>query len=367
MFNENHTPLLGKGNVDMRFKDRRNKQRDLKMDVECRLKAANDSFPSSSSHMRNILPEGDIAPPSTLSLSESNKITHRRQQLTLSSNTSNTNANSLAASRTGSSTSPQQLSLSTPPQQHLMTSPPQIKTSGSFQTSSIPTLPSIGKQKEMENKPNISIIKQRDIEDKPNKLKTNNVLNGVPLCCDKCDGRHETSVCPYYKKIRDVHIDAQKNGWKLLGHSSNLPGALLRTAKIVPQPGDGSCLFHSMSYGIRDKSSATSLRRDICSYIQQHPLTPICDTPLSDWVDWDSGTSCSDYARKMSYGAWGGGIEMACMSRLKDCNVHVYESLRSGGFKRISAFDNPIDPQLKRNVRVLYRGGVHYDALVKTE
>jgi hypothetical protein len=144
-------------------------------------------------------------------------------------------------------------------------------------------------------------------------------------------------------------------------------GALLRTAKIVPQPGDGSCLFHSMSYGIRDKSNATSLRRDICSYIQHHPLTPICDTPLSDWVDWDSGTSCSDYARKMSYGAWGGGIEMACMSRLKDCNVHVYESLRSGGFKRISAFDNPIDPQLKRNVRVLYRGGVHYDALVKIE
>ena len=44
------------------------------------------------------------------------------------------------------------------------------------------------------------------------------------LCCDKCDGKHETDDCPYYKKKREGHIDAQKNGWKLVGGSSNLPG-----------------------------------------------------------------------------------------------------------------------------------------------
>jgi len=31
------------------------------------------------------------------------------------------------------------------------------------------------------------------------------------LCCDKCDGNHETDACPYYKKSRDSHPDAQKN------------------------------------------------------------------------------------------------------------------------------------------------------------
>jgi hypothetical protein len=184
------------------------------------------------------------------------------------------------------------------------------------------------------------------------------------LCCDKCDGEHETDDCPHFKKKRDLHIDAQKNGWKLVGGSSNLPGAVLRVARIIPQAGDGSCLFHSMSYGMKDGSNATSLRRDICEYIQQNPNTTICDTPLSDWVKWDSGTSCVDYARRMKSGAWGGGIEMACMSQLKGCNVHVYESQRLGGFKRISAFDHPIKPELKKTVRVLYRGGVHYDALV---
>lgn len=35
-------------------------------------------------------------------------------------------------------------------------------------------------------------------------------------CCDKCDGKHETDDCPYYKKPRETHIDAQKNGWKKL-------------------------------------------------------------------------------------------------------------------------------------------------------
>ena len=54
-----------------------------------------------------------------------------------------------------------------------------------------------------------------------------------------------------------------------------------------------------------------------------------------------------------------GGIEMACLSQLKNCNVHVYE--RTGGqYKRISAFDHPADPERKPVIRVLYCGGVHY-------
>ncbi|KAJ1388926.1 hypothetical protein B484DRAFT_409483 [Ochromonadaceae sp. CCMP2298] len=51
---------------------------------------------------------------------------------------------------------------------------------------------------------------------------------------------------------------------------------------------------------------------------------------------------------------------------IKDCNVHVYE--RDGdGFKRISAFDRPDCPERKTTIRVLYCGGVHYDALVDEE
>lgn len=69
------------------------------------------------------------------------------------------------------------------------------------------------------------------------------------LCCDKCDGKHETSQCPHYKTKRGSHPDEQKNFYLKLGGVSKLPGQTLRSARVVRQPGDGSCLFHSMSYG----------------------------------------------------------------------------------------------------------------------
>jgi hypothetical protein len=180
-----------------------------------------------------------------------------------------------------------------------------------------------------------------------------------PTVCDKCDGKHETSDCPYYRKDREKHPDAQKNADKKLGGTSKLPGAIIRHGRVARQPGDGSCLFHSLSYGLRDGSNASSLRREICNYINRYPNMRIADTPLSDWIKWDSGGSVGSYTRKMSGGAWGGGIEMASVSMMKDVNVHVYER-SSTGFVRISAFDHPTNPESKKTVRVLYCGGVHY-------
>jgi hypothetical protein len=66
--------------------------------------------------------------------------------------------------------------------------------------------------------PSLSLPKLVKQDEKDQKVKSNE------LCCDKCDGKHETDDCPHYKKKREGHIDAQKNGWKLVGGSSNLPG-----------------------------------------------------------------------------------------------------------------------------------------------
>jgi len=54
---------------------------------------------------------------------------------------------------------------------------------------------------------------------------------------------------------------------------------------------------------------------------------------------------------------------MAVLSKLKNVNLHVYEKYY-GGYKRISAFDTPTNPEKRLTVRVVYQGGVHYDALV---
>jgi len=184
-----------------------------------------------------------------------------------------------------------------------------------------------------------------------------------PLKCDRCDGPHESRECPHFKKGRDKHPDAQKGkGSHHMGASGG--NAYLPQGKVVRQPGDGSCLFHSMSYGLRAhgvNANAGRLRKEIAQFVQTKPNYKISDTPVRDWVKWDAGCSVQTYCSRMSRGGWGGGIEMAACSRLKTVNVHVYERSRKGGYKRISCFDCPGSA---KTVHVLYCGGVHYDALV---
>ena len=51
--------------------------------------------------------------------------------------------------------------------------------------------------------------------------------------------------------------------------------------------------------------------------IAGNPDLEICETPMKDWVKWDSNASVSVYARRISRAGWGGGIEMAACSRMK--------------------------------------------------
>eukprot|EP00931_Biecheleriopsis_adriatica_P103763 TRINITY_DN78555_c0_g1_i1.p1 TRINITY_DN78555_c0_g1~~TRINITY_DN78555_c0_g1_i1.p1 ORF type:complete len:501 (+),score=89.57 TRINITY_DN78555_c0_g1_i1:72-1574(+) len=184
-----------------------------------------------------------------------------------------------------------------------------------------------------------------------------------PFCCDKCDGPHETDNCPHFKKAREKHADA----WSSYGKSKMYKGGsscenvpIVRNARVIPQPADGSCLFHSLSYGLADRTNASSLRREICSFIAANPDMTISDTSIKDWVKYDSNESVSSYAQRMSGGTWGGGIEMAALTKLRTVNVHVYEKVPEG-YRRISAFENS---NASKTINVLYQGRMHYDALV---
>ena len=178
--------------------------------------------------------------------------------------------------------------------------------------------------------------------------------------CDKCDSKkHGTSACPHFRKKRENHPDALKRTSKGIGSTSK--PLLIRNARVIKQPGDGSCLFHSLSYGLQDRSSASSLRRELMSWINNNSSLEISDSPLQDWVKWDSNSSVSAYTRRMSMGGWGGGIEMAACCNLKGVTIEVFEKTYTG-YKRISAFV-PNSGGSWKTVRVLYQGGVHYDAL----
>mmetsp|Transcript_50388 Transcript_50388/g.126933 ORF Transcript_50388/g.126933 Transcript_50388/m.126933 type:complete len:527 (-) Transcript_50388:57-1637(-) len=184
----------------------------------------------------------------------------------------------------------------------------------------------------------------------------------VNLCCDKCDGPHETDKCPHFRKAREKHQDA----WTSYGKSKKLQDAdgdgapIVRNARVITQPGDGSCLFHSLSYGLSNGSNAASLRREICGYIAKNPDMTIADTAIEEWIRYDSNDTVSQYAQRMAGGNWGGGIEMAALTKMKGVNVHVYEKCREG-YKRISAFESP---GARKTISVLYQGRMHYDAIV---
>lgn len=188
--------------------------------------------------------------------------------------------------------------------------------------------------------------------------------------CDKCDGPHPTDKCPFFKKSREDHKDSWVHYGDRNPHKMGADGGntLLRNARVVHQPGDGSCLFHSLIFGLLGGSAgsaghntAMELRRDLARFVETHQDLKIAGDTIDEWVKWDQNMSARAYAQKMAHSGWGGGIEMACFSIMKAVNVHVYENARNAEFKRISCFDVP---HAQRTVHVLYQGGVHYDALV---
>lgn len=101
---------------------------------------------------------------------------------------------------------------------------------------------------------------------------------------------------------------------------------VLRNARVIPQPGDGSCLYHSLSYGLRT-TNASTLRHELARFLKDNPKLEIAGDTLEEWVRWDSNNSVNEYARRQAVSGWGGGIEMACCSTLKHVNIHVYESM----------------------------------------
>jgi hypothetical protein len=211
--------------------------------------------------------------------------------------------------------------------------------------------------------------------------------------CDKCDGPHATDCCPHFKKAREKHRDAWESYTPPNLEASNGDGAIvatkakrlveeaaaaaarmLRGATVVKQPGDGSCLFHSLAYGARqlpvlgvadvELSTAEGVRARVLRFLESHPAEECAGVPLRDWVLWESKLEPVAYCSRMRQpGAWGGAIEMLCFSRVANASVRVYER-KGDGFEQISAFD--VEQQTgsaERLVRVLYSGRSHYDAL----
>lgn len=191
--------------------------------------------------------------------------------------------------------------------------------------------------------------------------------------CDRCDEAHETSRCPHFKGKRDDHPDAWSSAKGPVKPTRECcaPRALYaEEARVLRMPGDGSCLFHSLAYGLREfghQEDGDRIRQRIARFMEQRPDFEITNTPLSSWVDWDSRTTVSSYASRLATGnAWGGAIEMAAFAQIFGLDVAVYEhDTHRDRYRRISDFLT--DKRPPGAVMVLYLGRSHYDALVRCD
>jgi len=136
------------------------------------------------------------------------------------------------------------------------------------------------------------------------------------------------------------------------------------TAKVVRQPGDGNCLFHSLAYVLGGEKAAP-LRKKICEFMQDHPELDISGTSLTDWLQMSAQCAVPEYCKRMARaGEWGGAPELAVCARMKGVNVHVYQPAGSG-FELVAPFyGNEDGTPSNRTVTVVYVGQMHYDALL---
>mmetsp|Transcript_35826 Transcript_35826/g.94110 ORF Transcript_35826/g.94110 Transcript_35826/m.94110 type:complete len:231 (-) Transcript_35826:325-1017(-) len=199
-------------------------------------------------------------------------------------------------------------------------------------------------------------------------------------------GTHQTQRAPIYSLLpphmphliaRAHSTDSAEGPVKAQGGAASTSQETkdLEGATVVRQPGDGSCLFHSLSHGMRllegagsELDTADAARDVVVRFIEKHSDAECAGSPLRDWIDWESGLDPVAYcARMRQAGEWGGAIELLVFSRIACVNVLVYERdpSKPRRFRLISSFET--DPnsceRARKPVRLLYSGRCHYDAL----
>lgn len=200
--------------------------------------------------------------------------------------------------------------------------------------------------------------------------------------CDRCDGAHHALDCPHFgphkghkawtprSRGREDHRDAWANLDKVdEGDAADKDSLdLIVRGRWVRQPGDGSCLYHSLSYGLRKLGRADaqfnghSLRKELADWCKANSDCTVAGSTFREYIWWDHKLTVCDYCTKMHDGGavvWGGAIEIAACRKLYGVQVHIY-SPEGDGYRRIAAFG---EESTAPTVAVIYVLQCHYDAL----
>ena len=182
---------------------------------------------------------------------------------------------------------------------------------------------------------------------------TNKLKNG---------SNNKSKIKKKIKKPKKKELIIKKNNNQNIDKDSNnfdtLKKIQIFNPKIIKQPGDGNCLFHSLAYGIGNISQI-QIKQKIINWIKNNEDYNISGTPLKNWIMWETNLNIDNYCKRLENGMWGGAIEILICSQIENINIYVFEK-KIGYFKNISSFEVE---EPKKNIALLYYGNVHYDYL----
>ncbi len=167
----------------------------------------------------------------------------------------------------------------------------------------------------------------------------------------KCAQAHATASCPFFNCIdRSTHHDAQYDDRYWKENRAKQGNAVLQDGDVVKQPGDGSCVFHSLASGLSRLGivlTGKQLRNEVAVWMPAHVTTVLVGSTLEDWILTDLKMSVAAHANDISNDAWGGSIEMVVVAYMFKSEIRVFERSSSDGgansFKLISRFDARFD------------------------
>ena len=171
--------------------------------------------------------------------------------------------------------------------------------------------------------------------------------------CDRCGGNHPTDGCEIYLDARIDHKDAQI----LPTDQRPAPRAnaerRVARGKLVPQPNDGNCMYHSLQHGLvalglGERGGQRALRRQLAHWALEHGETEVGGNTVNQWLQYEfpeRTITTAVYAASMGLRTtstrWGGSIELAGCAHLKTVGVSVWLPLAgsSTSFVLSSSFD----------------------------
>jgi len=206
--------------------------------------------------------------------------------------------------------------------------------------------------------------------------------------CDKCDGPHPTDECPSFPNARDDHPDARPPDTLL--SAADTPPLTVR-GKLVKQPNDNSCLFHSLAHGLTKAiKGGPKLRQKLLAWLRNHSTDEVQGQAWADWIAkqtmpdkeaslsqaygsrsrstrrTSAGMTVPQYVEMMkSDTAWGGAIEIALCQHSESVSVWIFKRAGDGSYERTSVFGSATAERVVSIVAKYDRAGsiVHYDAL----